>query len=224
MTNSPPSLLYGMAELPRVLLELTMLFMAPPAYEAGDGHTVVVMPGFMCGEHSTVLLRQFLTKAGYEVYDWGLGVNMGSVTIGHDGAILDGVLNSYASDDKITIIGHSLGGVMAVDYAARYHENVRQVICLGSPTNHDGVSLSTRKLYTAITGESPPVKVLTAPKVPITSIFSNSDGIVAPQSCHDSFFRNVEVHSSHFGLVINRSVLEIVADTLCIHSKERIYA
>src|ERR1700690_4331380 len=43
----------------------------------GDGHPVLVMPGFLAGPPSTQLLRNILRHLGYRVYDWGLGYNMG---------------------------------------------------------------------------------------------------------------------------------------------------
>ena len=43
----------------------------------GDGHPVLVLPGFLAGPLSTDLLRKVLRQLNYRVYDWGLGTNMG---------------------------------------------------------------------------------------------------------------------------------------------------
>jgi hypothetical protein len=43
----------------------------------GDGHPVLVLPGFLAGPLSTKFLRNVLRQLGYRVYDWGLGYNMG---------------------------------------------------------------------------------------------------------------------------------------------------
>src|ERR1700729_4553166 len=43
----------------------------------GDGHPVLVLPGFLAGPGSTELLRNVLRQLDYRVYDWGLGTNMG---------------------------------------------------------------------------------------------------------------------------------------------------
>src|SRR6202042_749308 len=43
----------------------------------GDGHPVLVLPGFLAGPLSTDLLRKVLRQLDYRVYDWGLGTNMG---------------------------------------------------------------------------------------------------------------------------------------------------
>jgi hypothetical protein len=53
--------------------------------------------------------------------------------------------------------------------------------------------------------------------VPSTAVFSKTDGIAAWQNCRgltDKFTENVEVHSSHFGMVVNPAVFHIVADRL----------
>src|SRR5258706_12664242 len=56
-----------------------------------------------------------------------------------------------------------------------------------------------------------------APPVPTTSIYSRSDGVVAWQACRESAgerTENVEVKSSHIGLIWNPTVLEVIADRL----------
>jgi hypothetical protein len=53
--------------------------------------------------------------------------------------------------------------------------------------------------------------------MPSTAIYSRSDGVTAWENClahidHQS--ENVEVNSSHFGMVMNTTVFQIVADRL----------
>src|SRR4051812_20055247 len=43
----------------------------------GDGHPVLVLPGFLAGAPSTQFLRQVLRRLGYRAYDWRLGYNFG---------------------------------------------------------------------------------------------------------------------------------------------------
>src|SRR4051812_43443698 len=43
----------------------------------GDGHPVLVLPGFLAGAPSTQFLRQVLRRLGYRAYDWRLGYNLG---------------------------------------------------------------------------------------------------------------------------------------------------
>jgi hypothetical protein len=50
----------------------------------GDGHPVLVIPGFLADRFSTQLLRNVLRRLGYRVYDWGFGLQRG-VPQQHDG-------------------------------------------------------------------------------------------------------------------------------------------
>lgn len=43
----------------------------------GDGHPVLVLPGFLAGARSTQFLRGALRQLGYHAHDWRLGVNLG---------------------------------------------------------------------------------------------------------------------------------------------------
>jgi len=42
----------------------------------GDGHPVIVFPGFMASSSSTRPIRSLLKDLGYTAYDWGLGRNL----------------------------------------------------------------------------------------------------------------------------------------------------
>ncbi len=44
----------------------------------GRGRPVMVIPGFLANDASTVLLRRTLEKAGFRAFGWGMGVNKGA--------------------------------------------------------------------------------------------------------------------------------------------------
>src|SRR5262249_54660393 len=44
----------------------------------GDGHPVIVFPGFMASDFSTRALRRFLRDLGYGAHGWKLGRNLGA--------------------------------------------------------------------------------------------------------------------------------------------------
>ena len=48
-----------------------------PTLQRGDGHPVLVMPGFMGGDSSTLPLRSFLWSWGYDVHGFGERPNPG---------------------------------------------------------------------------------------------------------------------------------------------------
>src|SRR4051812_4147817 len=58
----------------------------------GDGHPVLVMPGFMAGDNSTRTLRWYLRDLGYHAHGWRLGVNVGPTD-----RILDGMTGRIES-------------------------------------------------------------------------------------------------------------------------------
>ena len=47
------------------------------AAPAGDGHHVLVLPGFGGGDASTRPLRHALDRLGYAPHGWGQGINQG---------------------------------------------------------------------------------------------------------------------------------------------------
>jgi hypothetical protein len=75
----PPSLLWTMLES-RALLEAALLPTSLPLLMSaprGDGHPVLVVPGFVGDAGSMAVLKHYLRNRGYEVDDWGLGRNVG---------------------------------------------------------------------------------------------------------------------------------------------------
>ena len=62
----------------RAVVELGMYAINYPflrAEQKGDGHPVMVIPGFMTDDITTIPLRHYLKKMGYAVHAWGLGRN-----------------------------------------------------------------------------------------------------------------------------------------------------
>ena len=100
---------------------------------AGDGHPVLVLPGFSASDRSTDPLRNLLRRLGYRTYGWGLGVNVGPTP-----RILDGLVRRLdrafqRRGQQVSIVGWSLGGIYARELARARPEMVRQVVTLGSP-------------------------------------------------------------------------------------------
>ena len=65
----------AVAELGLTLASAPILLTAP----RGDGHPVLVLPGLLAGDLSTVPLRRYLAHLGYEAHAWHLGRNIGGV-------------------------------------------------------------------------------------------------------------------------------------------------
>lgn len=194
----------------------------------GDGHPVLVLPGFLAGDGSTSVLRKFLSGRGYEVYPWELGRNLGLNSIGEAGTRLEERLEEIHDThdgDRVSVVGWSLGGVMAREMGKQRPELVRQVISMGSPFSGHPQGTAAWPIYKAVSrGEHKTrefrdrlAQLKDAPEVPTTSIFSRTDGIVhwtgsiENEAPHTD---NIEVRAAHCGLGFNAPTLYAVADRL----------
>jgi len=194
----------------------------------GDGHPVVVFPGFASSDRATKPMRGLLNDLGYQSHGWNLGQNL----------LFDAQLEAemvamireihQKEGRKVSLIGWSLGGLYAREVAKACPEAVRLVISLGSPISGVGGHSNAKKLFRAINGKPDDLEYAmyqslnTPPPVPTTSIYSKTDGIVAwegsvqKRSTCDSETQteNIEVPASHLGLGVNPLVMNVIADRL----------
>jgi pimeloyl-ACP methyl ester carboxylesterase len=221
---APPSPLLLALE-GRAWLELAAMVPALPALAnapTGDGHPVLVLPGFLADDSSTRALRWFLRGRGYHAHAWRLGRNLGpnATTVQGLVARLDAL--HVRHDRKVSVVGWSLGGIYARELARRFPEKVRQVITLASPFR-DIEATNVARLARLGLGPRPardrPVpRDLHAPlPVPSTSFYSETDGIVAWRSCLEDDGPQAEslhVRASHCGMGHHPTVLLAIADRL----------
>lgn len=226
----PPSILLLALEGQRAFLEAASLVPAGPLLSCapqGDGHPVLVVPGFTAGDESTVALRSYLRRLRYWVHGWRLGRNLG---FDGDRGPIDRDLALRVEDlfamhgRKVSLVGWSLGGIHAREVARAVPDLVRQVITLGSPFAGRGQASNVRRLYETMTGRTirdPAPEVLARleepPPVPSTAIFSRTDGVAHWRACLERpspRTDNIEVRGSHCGLGFNPVVLYAIADRL----------
>ena len=215
--------LRGLADLAALPLAAPWLAAAP----RGDGHGVLVLPGLLASDTSTVVLRRFLSYLGYQVRGWDLGRNRGpseAVLAGLPRALLD---HEARTGGPVSLIGWSLGGVYARELARRHPRQVRQVITLGSPfamndprqSNVHGAYQRYRHLHadgTRVPGSDQRARPIS---VPSTSVYSRFDGVVAWQACIEpetERHQNVEVRCSHLGFGVDLATLWLIADRLTV--------
>src|SRR5215469_12977723 len=222
-----PAAALFLTEPARGLADLALALASPwlAAAPRGDGHGVLVLPGFMATDTSTGLLRRYLRRLGYEVRGWELGRNLGPTE-----QVLEQLpraVTAFASWTRgpVSLIGWSLGGVYARELARRDPERVRQVITLGSPfalahpqqSRADGVYRRQAHLH-ADAGRVPTADQIVLPiPVPSTAVYSRRDGIVAWQACIEpetDLHDNVEVQCSHLGFGVDAATLWLIADRL----------
>ncbi|MCU1351251.1 MAG: hypothetical protein JWM05_460 [Acidimicrobiales bacterium] len=186
----------------------------------GDGHPVLVLPGFMADDRSTAALRGYLQRLGYAVHGWNLGRNVGPtphLTRGLRHRVDE--LRRGAPEQAMSIVGWSLGGLYAREIARRVPSQVRQVITLGSPFSPaPGEESHPTAAIRLLTGRHVRDRVDEGPlPVPSTAIYTRTDGIVpwrASRAEAGPQAESIEVLSSHCGLGHHPAVLWAVADRL----------
>lgn len=227
----PPSALLTLAEPGRAMGELASFYALRPLLTMlpkGDGHGVLVLPGFMAGDVSTAPLRSLLRDLGYDAVGWKLGrnVRVDEARVSAMMACLDALF--ARTGRKVSIVGWSLGGVFARELAKQAPDKVRCVVSLGSPISDDRGHTNARRLFEFLNGREPePMRagrfreLGVAPPVPTTSILTKSDGVVHWRGSvqHGAGKRggqleNIEVLASHCGLGVNPAAVYAISDRL----------
>lgn len=224
-----PTLWQSLAEC-RALVEAISIAPARPLLKLapqGDGHPVLVLPGFFASDSLTATLRRFLNRKNFSAQAWGEGRNPG---ISEALCLrLEEKVSRLAEqhDRKVSLVGWSLGGIYARLLATRMPDQVRQVVTLGSPFSMDqygSVNGAVERLYQAINPEQVGDPLLkqsdawrSAPPVPSTSIYSRGDGVAHWSYCvdeEDEHTENIVLPGSHLGMTHNPLYLYCVAERL----------
>ena len=225
-----PSLLLALLEAPRALTEASALLPARGLLKnlaPGDAHAVMTLPGFLASDRSTRVLRRYMRQWGYDAFRWEQGRNLG-LSERHDlEGLLDERLESLyrTSGGKVSLVGWSLGGLLACAMARRNPQFVRCVITLGSPTGDpratnvwrlyelmSGTAIDDARVRSRVRGLRNPV-----PEVPVSAIYSKSDAIVSWRIAKlppGDLVENIGVKTSHLGMGFNPAVLFVIADRL----------
>jgi pimeloyl-ACP methyl ester carboxylesterase len=198
-----------------------------------DAPPTLLIPGFMAGDPSLGILRQWLRRRGHRVRMSGIRTNVGcaeSIV-----SKLDKRLTAFAekAGEPVFLIGQSRGGALARSLAVRNPRSVAGLAMLGSPVA-DSLAVSTQVLRTvrwmAVLGDAGVPGVfsstckdgaccaefraeLAAPipaKVRATAVYSRSDGVVDWRACVDPLADAVEVTSSHCGMSVNVEVYRVL--------------
>jgi pimeloyl-ACP methyl ester carboxylesterase len=225
MNNIPkPSWFLNLTEGSRAFFQFVKCIWFMQFYKfqsIGKKQPILVIPGLLGSDFSTGMLRKFLEKNDYEAYTWNRGRNLGNIK---DLDFLTERIKELQQkhQQKIILIGWSLGGVYARELAKRNPELVKQIITLGSPfaaleaPNHakwvfdlfNNIEDIEKSFRDQIPNPAP---------IPTTAIYSKSDGIVPWQACMEvptATHNNIEVNSAHLGFCINTQVFTTLVSVL----------
>jgi len=217
---------------PLALRELSALLRDPVfrgrGVPHGDGRPVLLVPGFLSGDWALTVLRTWLERIGYHAYVSGIYFNVRASE--HMVAGLRHRLAEIQATDpaRVTLVGHSRGGLLAKVLAQRRPDAIEQVIALGSPladqsditpltqaavgvvrtANEIGFGLRMRQEGRFAYDLRQP------PAVPTTSIYTRADDVVNFRSCIRADIPSIAVWGSHNGLVSNPEVYRLLGRLL----------
>lgn len=220
---SAPGMILRMLE-GRVGIEASQLMLQYPLLrlqaKRGQGEPVIVLPGFMSDDSSTVVLRYYLNSIGYDAIGWGLGTNRLPMLslLPRLQALIDQVVERHGQ--KVRLVGWSRGGILSRELARDTPEKVARVITIGSPVKGGVGASSIGAMVKQSTGMSSAAmsallrdRQQAQIRVPIRAIFSKLDGVVNWQACIDDLSPDIEHHEilgSHVGMGTNVDVFRLL--------------
>ena len=171
---------------PRMMLYKLLVSDPPPRPATAP---LLLLHGVLCNAGVWNRLSRFLGARGIgSVYTLSYGPPLASIDMFADqvAAKIDAVLAATGAA-QVTVVGHSMGGLVARAYLAKYGgAKVRRVITIGTPHHGSvfaylsaGTSMSQLRPGNPWLGALPPV---TPGLPPIVSIWSWHDSMVAPQT------------------------------------------
>jgi triacylglycerol lipase len=209
----------------------------PPLRELPpSSHEVLLVPGFLAGDSSMQLLARYLRRAGYATVASGISRNVdcSEATVRRLESLLE---RRVHGGERVSIVGHSRGGLLARALAHRRPDLVCGVVTLGSPLRDQLAVhplLWSQIIAVALAGTSGTANTLsfacsTGPccaryradlesplsaSVGMLSVFSRRDGVVDWRSCRDRDADSVEVTASHIGMIAQAATFRVVLEAL----------
>lgn len=185
----------------------------------GDGHTVLVIPGLLTTDAFTFALRQYLKACGYRAEGWHMGYNWGPTP-----RILAGLSRRLKrlvdqSGGPVSVIGVSMGGILARNLAHEHPDLVRKLATVVSPVRFPTAS-SLKPLIHALApfySKDVSARDYGRPlRMPVMAVYTREDGLIAWESCRgaDDHCHHVEVDGGHVTICRNPRVHRALAEWL----------
>lgn len=217
---------------PLALRELSALLRDPVfrgrGLPRGDGRPVLLVPGFLSGDWSLRIMQGWLGRIGYRPFMSGILFN-----VQHSERLLAGLSHRMIeveaeAGSRVTLVGHSRGGLLAKVLAQRKPKSVEQVVTLGSPlADWTDLAFITHRAVDVVRSANefaygrrlnPEGRfshdLSLRPVVPTTSIYTRADDVVNFRACLRPDIPALPVWGSHNGLVINPEVYRLLGRLL----------
>lgn len=206
----------------------------------GNGDAVIVIPGFLGSDTYLMEMHNWLRRIGYTPYYSRIGRNAECPDVLRE-RLFATIDEAYLeTGNKVRLIGHSLGGLLARSAAHERPDQVTQVISLAAPFNdlrvHPMVLAAAgfvrdriRGQRTSSVNEDKPgcytgdctcgfassLREDFPDSVARHAIYTETDGVVDWQSCvEEEDELNTKVSGTHSGLAFNPQVYRRVAQLL----------
>jgi pimeloyl-ACP methyl ester carboxylesterase len=202
----------------------------------GDGRAVLLLPGFLVGDQTLLMLATWLKRMGYDAHTAGFILNVDCADRAMSRAERVTAELYASSGRRVAVIGHSRGGHLARALGARRPDMVSHAVSLGADLQDlYGISRPTRmavgmaRQVARATQRTPTrtcfqrrcdcafMQAYRAPfpdDVRLTSIYSRGDGVVDWRTSIVDEATCVEVTGSHVGLVFNRASYRVLGRAL----------
>jgi len=207
----------------------------------GNGQPVLLIPGFFTGDWMMMVMAGWLNRLGYHAYFSGINWNVDCPNLTSE--LLRWRLDHIAQETghPITIIGHSLGGMLARVLGVNFPELVNHAIAIGSPVDGTlrvnpfvpfafrvlrGVRMRHKKTLPTCGSHRCSCQFAQTMSAALpagrkfTSIFTKQDEVVDWRACIDPQGVNLEVTGRHVGLIVNPAVYRHLADLLATSATE----
>jgi pimeloyl-ACP methyl ester carboxylesterase len=188
----------------------------PAALANGRGHVVLIVPAYLTGESHR--LARFLGRCGFRTVGLGDGINWGP-TRRALAALRNRLSEACALEGgPVSVVGVSLGGVMARDLAYDRPNDIRCVVTLAAPFRLPTACTITPLFRLSLPFFSADIDIprLKSPlPVPSTAIYTREDGIVAWESTRsETEGRAIEVPGPHITMARTPEALHALATSL----------
>jgi triacylglycerol lipase len=204
------------------------------------GEPVVLVPGFLAGDATLGPMARALRRVGHRTYRSHIHANVGCTLSA--AAQLEARLEAIAHrrGERVQLVGHSLGGMLARGIAVRRPDLVAGIVTLGSPmlapaAHHVSLTRSVDVLVRLSRAGIPGLmaedcvagacarqsfeesRQPLSDGVAFTAVYSRRDGIVDWRACIDPLAEAVEVSATHVGMALDPVVIAAVTAALARH-------
>ncbi len=198
---------------------------------------VLLVPGFLAGDSSLTAMSLWLRRKGWRTYRSGIHVNVGCTQEVADRLERRVEAIALRRGRSVTLVGHSLGGMLARGLATRRPDLVAGIVTMGSPV------LAPAAVHPVLAWDAGMLTRLSRagfggfmsqdcvagtcalrsfeetnqpldPAVGYTAVYSRRDGVVDWKACLDPAALQVEVRTSHCGMAFDPVVFDVVLEAL----------